>query len=1050
MVTSRDFSGEEKGQDGLDKISQFLKRYPIRWPLLAVVAAVILGVFIYETFFLKIETDILKSLPAHDPVLSDARAVIPHLPFQDRVVIDLSSSGENRDILVEGAAFIEKRLKESGLFREVGLGPLPSLFPELVGTVTDTLPVLFDEQTLQREVLPLLEPGRIRETLADYLSRLQGLEGIGQTALIAQDPLELRNIVLAKLAHLAPSTKADFYRNQLLSSEGRHLLLLAQLAGSSTDTGFTRPLPPLLEQIQRDLNAHFASRGVAFTLTSVGAYRAALDNETTAKGDTRKAIWLTVIGISILLLLSFPRPLIGLLALLPSTVGAVLALLVCSFLFESMSILAVGFGGAILSFTVDLGIAYLLFLDRPCETSGEKAAREVRSAEYLAVLTTVGGFLLLLFSDFRILAQIGVFSALGVFFALLFVHLVFPRLFPVMPAAGRGGHPGLIRAVDGAALSGGWWKAGAALVFAGAMLFLARPEYRIDLQAMNSMTAETLKAEKAVQETWGDMSRKVYLLLEGKTSADIQEKSDRLAVALAEEVQTGRLASAFLPSTLFPGRELRAQNLEAWRMFWNRERVAALQAELARVGQELGFAPDAFAPFLQRLGEAPTGAEPIPDKYHPLLGMVPAVEGGSRWVQVSTVTPGPSYSAEHFGERCRAAGDVRIFDAGLFNARLGAILASMFQEIAWIAGIGVVLVVIFFFLDWRLSLMVLAPVAFALISTLGTLKLIGHPLDIPGIMLWVVILGMGIDYGIYYVCSYQRYRDERHPFMSLIRLAIFLSAATTLVGFGVLALADHVVLKSIGLTSLLGIGYSLIGAFAILPPLTRRFIVPPILKQEVVAAGSRRHLQRTVSRYRFMETYARMFARFKILCDPMFPRLAELVSSPRRIVDIGTGYGVPATWLLELHPEARVYGLDPDEERVRVASWAIGDRGGVETGRAPDLPGLPEEPDTALMLDMIHLLSDQDLKLTLERLHAILKPGGRLVIRVTVPAAETSVWERWIEDHVRLRLMGMKPWYRSAEEMRRLLAEAGFSVILQEATAPGREGIWFVALKEIG
>jgi hypothetical protein len=106
---------------------------------------------------------------------------------------------------------------------------------------------------------------------------------------------------------------------------------------------------------------------------------------------------------------------------------------------------------------------------------------------------------------------------------------------------------------------------------------------------------------------------------------------------------------------------------------------------------------------------------------------------------------------------------------------------------------------------------------FALKSTLEILSC-GHPLDIPGIMLWVVIMGMGIDYGIYYVCSYQRYHDERHPFMSLIRLAIFLSAATTLVGFGALALANHVVLKSIGLVSLLGIGYSLIGTFTILLP----------------------------------------------------------------------------------------------------------------------------------------------------------------------------------------------------------------------------------------
>jgi predicted RND superfamily exporter protein len=89
----------------------------------------------------------------------------------------------------------------------------------------------------------------------------------------------------------------------------------------------------------------------------------------------RTAIVLTTVGIALLLLITFPRPLIGLLAILPSTVGAIFALLVCSFFFPSLSILAVSFGGAIMAFTVDLGITYLLFLDRPWEV-GEAGGRE--------------------------------------------------------------------------------------------------------------------------------------------------------------------------------------------------------------------------------------------------------------------------------------------------------------------------------------------------------------------------------------------------------------------------------------------------------------------------------------------------------------------------------------------------------------------------------------------------------------------------------------------------------------------------------------------------
>ena len=282
-----------------------------------------------------------------------------------------------------------------------------------------------------------------------------------------------------------------------------------------------------------------------------------------------------------------------------------------------------------------------------------------------------------------------------------------------------------------------------------------------------------------------------------------------------------------------------------------------------------------------------------------------------------------------------------LFDAGLFNRRLGEVLVSLFTEIAVITGLGIVLVVFLFFLEWRLSLIVLAPVAFALVSTLGTLKLLGRPVDIPGIMLWIVIMGMGIDYGIYYICSYQRYLDERHPSMGLIRQAMFLAGATTLIGFGVLALAQHAVLRSIGLTSLLGIAYSLVGAFLIVPPLVKRALVPVELPPERLEAGSPRHTNGRSCRYRTIETTPRLFARWKLRLDPMFPRLAAFMKDPRRILDIGCGYGVPSVWLLELFPAATVSCIDPDGERIRVAGRALGPRGEARTGRAPELGGLP-------------------------------------------------------------------------------------------------------------
>jgi len=56
----------------------------------------------------------------------------------------------------------------------------------------------------------------------------------------------------------------------------------------------------------------------------------------------------------------------------------------------------------------------------------------------------------------------------------------------------------------------------------------------------------------------------------------------------------------------------------------------------------------------------------------------------------------------------------------------------------------------------------------------------------------------------------------------MIRMGVFLASASTLIGFGTLSFAQHTLLRSAGLTTLLGVGYAAIGAFTILPPLLNR------------------------------------------------------------------------------------------------------------------------------------------------------------------------------------------------------------------------------------
>ena len=1019
-----------------------MKSFPVNWRLFLLVVAFMLVLGGAGFRLITIDTDITRFLPQNDRVISDAAYIFRNHPIQDRLVIDMTTPENAPDLLVRAADRVEQRLRESGLFKQVGTKDMQEIFPDLLTHITENLPILFTEHDLQKEVKPLLTPRMIEKRVQDSFDKLTDLGGLGQARFIATDPLGLKNLILKKLSFLAPGQNIDIYRGKLFTQDRRHLLVVANPVSAGTDTAFARQITDLIEKIDQELKNNTSKNSVPVTLTPMGAYRVALDNELIVKKDVRNAILITTIGIAALLFLAFHRPLLGLFAFLPAFAGTVVAFFIFSLLHSSVSLMALGFGGAVISITVDHGIAFLLFLDRPFETHGKDAAREIRAVGLLAALTTIGAFGALSFSGFPVFEQIGQFTALGIGFSFLFVHTLMPKIFPFMPAASSKKKVPLQAMVNRFCTTG---KKGffVYITFVFILIFFASPELNVSLEAMNTVGKDTRAAEKLFTDVWGDkLLNRVYLLSEGKSVTDLQKEGDRLLEMAAKDEERGLLSDVFAPSLIFPGKERSQKNLTAWKAFWTSQRIAAVAEELRRAASESGFKPDAFQGFIKTLSPLSVEAvqKDIPASYFELLGIVKHPES-SLWFQNTTFTPGPSYNAQVFFNRYKSEG--KIFDSSFFSKRMGALLFSSFLKmLAWV-GFCILLLLLFFFLDWKLTLVSLMPVLFALTSTLGTLKLLGHPLDIPGVMLSIVVIGMGIDYSLFLVRSFQRYPSVSDSSSEIVRMTIFMASASTIIGFGALCFAEHSLLRSAGLTSLLGIVYSLIGAFLFLPP-----------SLQYLDGHRRRNLKtnpdihtRIAQRYGGLEPYPRMFAHFKMKTDVMFRELPDLVpffGNVKTIVDVGTGFGVPACWFLEQFAESRVYGVDPDPERVRVANEAFGDRGTAVRGSAPDLPPFPEPADLVMMLDMIHFLKDESLRRILKRLHGAMREEGVLLIRAVIPPVERPS-RLWKLQSIYERFTGAKTCHRTVEEIKEHLIREGFQLLRISPSGDNEELVWFVA-----
>lgn len=124
------------------------------------------------------------------------------------------------------------------------------------------------------------------------------------------------------------------------------------------------------------------------------------------------------------------------------------------------------------------------------------------------------------------------------------------------------------------------------------------------------------------------------------------------------------------------------------------------------------------------------------------------------------------------------------------------------------------------------GVLIFLPLIFGLIWTLGTMGWLNIPLAIATVGVGAMILGLGVEYGVFYV---ERYTEEREYGRSQseslknslreVGGAIVGSSTTTVVGFLSLLLASLPMLHHLGTTLALGIIYCVIAALIVNPAL---------------------------------------------------------------------------------------------------------------------------------------------------------------------------------------------------------------------------------------
>lgn len=494
--------------------------------------------------------------------------------------------------------------------------------------------------------------------------------------------------------------------------------------------------------------------------------------------------WGSLAAVVLLAWLAFRRfaPLV--LTALSLLVGVAAGLTATGLVFGQVHLLTLVFGASLVGVAEDYGIHYFAARQGQPWARPRSLMRALLPGLLLALVTSVLAYLALGLAPFPGLRQMAVFSAAGLLGAFLSAVCWFPLLDRSAPRDSR-----FAQAIRGSLARWPLWRpartswaalAGLGLLCAGGLWQLRASD---DLRSWQASPAALRASELQVGHVLGTPSVAQFYVVRGTGAQQVLEREEALKQGLDGAVARGALTGYAAVSDWVPS--LRRQQSDAQL----RERVES--QVLAGVNSALG----------ERLARPVPVAGPLrPEDW---LASPASAAARQLWLgqddgEFMTVVMLQGLSGQsilpELARIAQALPGVRWVDrASDVSAVLGRYRWAMTALL--LAGHLLVFLALWtrFRRDaWRAWL----PTALASVLAIAAQGWLGVPFQLAHILALLLLLGMGVDYGIFLL---------EHDGDGAAWLAVVLGAASTWLAFGLLALSSTPALHAFGLTMMLGV-----------------------------------------------------------------------------------------------------------------------------------------------------------------------------------------------------------------------------------------------------
>lgn len=514
---------------------------------------------------------------------------------------------------------------------------------------------------------------------------------------------------------------------------------------------------------------------------------------------------LTTIFMCLIFYLFFRKLSLALFAAMPIIGGYAITFLILSFVRSKFGGIAFAFGATIMGISIDYIIHYLT--KRDLYSSLKEVRDRISSSLFMGFITTLAGFIFLLFSQTEALFEITIFGAISISSVFLLSFFVLQPLLP--PTGSKKDKQSIVIKIpffNSKALFYIW-----ILITLLLILFLPFIKFEDNIMNLDMKHKELDRRKELVANSFKESNDNIFLLFTGESREEMLTRSFKSLMLVREHSQGKN--SFITPAIITPPESILKERRDFIKKYFNKELF------LNSLNKS-EFNIDSFNDWLSMVKHIDSvKLEPLSDDIKTLL-----------YDPYFTKIEDKEYLMIHIYNRELAKTIQDILMSNNVDFQIVDIvedtkdkLVKFEKNALLLVSFSLVLIFVILFIYFKnlvYSFTALLPAVTALLACIATSYFTNNGFNLMHFVVAVLVLGIGVDYGIFVTIAYKatfKKEELEHTFQSII-----ICALTTLSCFGVLAISANYSISSIGSSMFTAMSMALFTAIYALPYILKK------------------------------------------------------------------------------------------------------------------------------------------------------------------------------------------------------------------------------------